>query len=62
MEILDNKTLDQLVSSITPKILYEASTYGNFDFHTTAIAKILGSKVAVKIAKALLGNELRKIL
>ena len=62
LERLDNKALDQLVSSITPKILYEASTYGDFDFHTTAIAKMLGSKVAAKIAKALLGNELRKIL
>jgi len=62
MERLDNKALDQLVSSITPKILYEASTYGDFDFHTAAIAKMLGSKVAAKIAKALLGNELRKIL
>ena len=61
MERLDNKAIDDLVSAISPKTLEEASTYGDFDFHTTALAKMLGSKVAAKIAKTLLGNEIRKL-
>lgn len=62
MERLDNKAIDELVSAISPKTIEEASTYGDFDFHTTAIAKMLGSKVAAKIAKTILGNEIRKLL
>jgi digeranylgeranylglycerophospholipid reductase len=62
MERLDNKGIDDLVASISPEILEEASVHGDFDFHTTALAKMLGSKAAAKMAKALLGNEIRRFL
>jgi digeranylgeranylglycerophospholipid reductase len=62
MERLDNKAIDDLVSAISPETLEEASVYGDFDFHTTALAKMLGSKAAAKMAKTLLGNEIRRFL
>jgi digeranylgeranylglycerophospholipid reductase len=62
MERLDNKGIDDLVAAISPETLEEASIYGDFDFHTTALAKMLGSKTATKMAKALLGNEIRRFL
>lgn len=62
MERLDNKAIDDLVAAISPQTLEEASVYGDFDFHTTALAKMLGSKAAAKMAKTLLGNEIRRFL
>jgi digeranylgeranylglycerophospholipid reductase len=62
MERLDNKAIDDLVAAISPETLEEAYVYGDFDFHTTALAKMLGSKAAAKMAKALLGNEIRRFL
>jgi digeranylgeranylglycerophospholipid reductase len=62
MERLDNKAIDDLVAAISPKTVEEASLYGDFDFHTAALAKMLGSKTAAKMAKVLLGNEMRRFL
>jgi geranylgeranyl reductase family protein len=61
-ERLDNKAIDDLVSAISPGTLEEASIQTDFDFHSTAIAKILGAKATAKMAKALLGNEIRRNL
>ena len=61
-ERLDNRAIDSLVAAISPKTLEDASVNGDFDFHSTAIAKILGAKAAAKMAKALLGNEIRRLL
>ncbi|MDE1770164.1 MAG: NAD(P)/FAD-dependent oxidoreductase [Thaumarchaeota archaeon] len=62
LERLDNKTIDSMFDTITPKILDEISSEGNFDFHTTSVAKILGVKGSVKAIQAILGNELRRLL
>src|SRR2546428_218019 len=62
LERLDNKTIDRLFESITPKILDEISREGSFDFHTTSVAKLLGVKGSAKAIQAILGNELRRIL
>jgi hypothetical protein len=35
---------------------------GDFDFHSAAIAKILGAKAAAKMVKAILGNEIRRLI
>jgi flavin-dependent dehydrogenase len=59
-ERLDNKAIDDLVSAVSPEVLEEASGQTDFDFHSTAIAKILGAKATAKMAKALLGNEVRR--
>ncbi len=62
LERLDNKTIESLFGSITPKMIEEISKEGNFDFHTTSIAKLLGVKGSVKTIQAILGNELRRLL
>jgi len=62
LERLDNKSIDSIFDSITPKILDEISKEGSFDFHTTSVAKILGVKGSVKAVQAILGNELRRLL
>jgi digeranylgeranylglycerophospholipid reductase len=60
-ERMDNKALDELIGSLPPEILQEASAKGDFDFHSSALAKMLGAKGAAKMAKALLGNEIRRL-
>ncbi len=62
LERLDNKSIDSIFDSITPKILDEISKEGSFDFHTTSVAKILGVRGSVKAVQAILGNELRRLL
>jgi flavin-dependent dehydrogenase len=62
LERLDNKAIDELFSAVPPEKLEEASASGDFDFHSAALAKILGAKSAVKMAKALLGNEIRRLI
>jgi digeranylgeranylglycerophospholipid reductase len=51
-----------LIATIPPESVQEASIDGDFDFHSTALAKILGAKGAARIAKALLGNEIRRLI
>jgi digeranylgeranylglycerophospholipid reductase len=62
LERMDNKAIDDLITSIPKEIVQEASIDGDFDFHSTALAKILGAKGAAKMAKALLGNEIRRLI
>ena len=62
LERLDNKSIDAIFDSITPKIVDEISKEGSFDFHTTSVAKLLGVRGSVKAIQAILGNELRRLL
>ncbi len=62
LERLDNKSINSLFDSITPKMLDEISQEGNFDFHTSSVAKMLGVKGSVKAMQTILGNELRRLL
>jgi len=62
LERLDNKAIDELFSAVPPEKLEEASASGDFDFHSAALAKILGAKSAAKMARALLGNEIRRLI
>ncbi|HZS73660.1 MAG TPA: NAD(P)/FAD-dependent oxidoreductase [Candidatus Nitrosotalea sp.] len=62
LERLDNKSIDRIFESITPKMLDEISKEGSFDFHTTSVAKLLGVRGSVKAIQAILGNELRRLL
>jgi digeranylgeranylglycerophospholipid reductase len=61
-ERMDNRAIDDLINAIPPEVIQEASTDGDFDFHSSAVAKILGAKGAAKMAKALFGNEIRRLL
>jgi digeranylgeranylglycerophospholipid reductase len=62
LERVDNKTLDELFLSVSGSKLQEISRGGEFDFHTAALTKIFGSRHGVKIMKAILGNEIRRLL
>ena len=62
LERMDNKAIDNLITAIPTEIAQEASVHGDFDFHSTALAKILGAKGAARMAKALLGNEIRRLM
>ncbi|HZB00199.1 MAG TPA: NAD(P)/FAD-dependent oxidoreductase [Nitrososphaera sp.] len=62
LERIDNKAIDDLITAIPTEIAQEASVHGDFDFHSTALAKILGAKGAARMAKALLGNEIRHLI
>jgi digeranylgeranylglycerophospholipid reductase len=62
LERMDNKAIDNLITAIPTEIAQEASVHGDFDFHSTALAKILGAKGAARMVKALLGNEIRRLM
>jgi geranylgeranyl reductase family protein len=62
LERLDNKAIDDLFAAIPQEKIEEAASTGDFDFHSAAIAKILGAKAAAKMVKALLGNEIRRLI
>lgn len=62
LERLDNRAIDELFSAVPPEKIEEASAGGDFDFHSAALAKILGAKSAARMAKALLGNEIRRLI
>jgi len=62
LERLDNKALDDLFSAIPEDKLEDVSSTGDFDFHAAALAKVLDVKSAGKMAKALLGNEIRRLV
>jgi flavin-dependent dehydrogenase len=61
-ERMDNRAIDDLINAIPPEVIQEATTDGDFDFHSSAVAKILVAKGAAKMAKALFGNEIRRLL
>lgn len=61
LERLDNKAIDSIFGSVTPKTIEEVSKEGSFDFHTTSLVKLLGVKGSVKTIQAVLGNELRRL-
>jgi flavin-dependent dehydrogenase len=62
LERLDNKAIDELFAAIPHEKIEEASATGDFDFHSAAIGKILGAKTAAKMVKAILGNEIRRLI
>ncbi len=62
LERLDNPTIDKIFSAITPEMISDISNNDDFDFHTTAIVKMLGIKGSLKIAQTIFGGEIRKML
>ena len=62
LERLDNKAIDELFFTVSQTQTEQLSKTGDFDFHSAALAKILGAKGALKIAKMVLGNEIRRLL
>jgi digeranylgeranylglycerophospholipid reductase len=62
LERLDNEAIDELFSTITQVETEQLSKTGDFDFHSSALAKMLGAKGLAKIIKTVLGNEIRRLL
>ena len=62
LERMDNKAIDELIAAIPKESVQQTSKDIDFDFHSTALAKILGAKGAARMAKALLGNEIRHLI
>jgi len=62
LERLDNQTIDKLFSSVTPEMVADISDNEDFDFHTTALVKLLGLKGSLKVAQTIFGAEIRKLL
>jgi geranylgeranyl reductase family protein len=62
LERLENTTIDKIFSAITPEMLSDISSNDDFDFHTSAIIKMLGLKGSLKIAQSIFGGEIRKLL
>lgn len=62
LERLDNKSIDKLFDALTPEMIADISDNDDFDFHTSAIIKMLGIKGSLKVAQTIFGSEIRKIL
>jgi geranylgeranyl reductase family protein len=62
LERIDNKTIDKLFETITPEMLQDISKNDDFDFHTSAIVKMLGVKGSLKVAQTIFGSEVRRLL
>lgn len=60
-EHLNNSAIDEMFRLITSESLENVSEIGEFDFHSQALSKLLSVEGAIKIAKAILGNEVRKL-
>ncbi|MGA7044376.1 MAG: NAD(P)/FAD-dependent oxidoreductase [Nitrososphaeraceae archaeon] len=59
LERLDNRAIDQLFSTISKGEIEDISKTGDFDFHSAALSKILGSRSGLRIAKTIFDNEIR---
>jgi digeranylgeranylglycerophospholipid reductase len=61
LERLDNKAIDELFSTLSEGEMRVASKMSDFDFHSTAISKMLYTPMGSKIIKTVLGNEVRRL-
>lgn len=62
LERADNKTIDKLFDAITPDIIQDISASDDFDFHTSAIVKMLGLRGSLKVAQTIFGSEVRRLV
>jgi geranylgeranyl reductase family protein len=62
LERLDNRAIDKILSTISQGEIDDISKTGDFDFHSTALSRILHSTISLKIAKTIFDNELRRLI
>lgn len=62
LERIDNKTIDGLFGAVTPEMIKDISESEDFDFHTSALVKILGLKGSLKVAQTIFGSEIRRLV
>ena len=61
LERLDNKSIDEIFSSLSRKAIKDVSNFSDFDFHSSALDLFLKTRIASKLTKVLIGNEFRRI-
>ena len=61
LERLDNKAIDGIFSSLSKKAITDVSNFSDFDFHSSALALFLKTKIATNLTKILIGNEFRRV-
>jgi len=61
-EHLDNRAIDEMFKMVSSETIDRVLESGDFDFHSQALSKLLSVEGAVKIAKTVLGSEIRKLL
>jgi ribosome-associated toxin RatA of RatAB toxin-antitoxin module len=61
LERLDNKSIDEIFSSLSRKEIKDVSNFSDFDFHSSALDLFLKTKIASKLTKVLIGNEFRRV-
>ena len=62
LEKVDNKTIDMIFDTITPKIISEISNKDDFDFHATSIVKLLGMRKSLSAAQNIMSAEVKRFL
>jgi len=61
-EHLDNRAIDEMFKMVSSETIDRVLESGDFDFHSQALSKLLTVEGALKIAKTVLGSEIRKLL
>ena len=62
LERVDNKTIDKLFNTITPKIIAEISDKDDFDFHAVSIVRLLGIRKSLSTAQNIMSGEINHLL
>jgi len=61
LERLDNKSIDEIFSSLSKKTIKDVSNFSDFDFHSNALDLFLKTKIATNLTKILIENEFRRV-
>ena len=61
LERLDNKSIDEIFSSLSKKTIKDVSNFSDFDFHSSALDLFLKTKLATNLTKILIENEFRRV-
>ena len=62
LEKVDNKTIDVIFDTVTPKIISEISNKDDFDFHAISIVKLLGMRKSLSAAQNIMSAEIKRLL
>jgi digeranylgeranylglycerophospholipid reductase len=61
LERLDNKSIDEIFSTLSKKAIKDVSNFSDFDFHSSALDLFLKTRIATNLSKILIGNEFRRV-
>jgi geranylgeranyl reductase family protein len=61
-ERLDNKSIDEIFFALSRNRIDEIANFGDFDFHSSALSLVFGTKIVPWIAKSFISSEFRKLI